>query len=89
MYAFSSFGTTVYAHLTPVNPAVFEKLLNSIATLFAPSISYMLCGMFSSCINASYAESNKIIDLFFIAYCTHFESSSFVNTVPSWIVRET
>ncbi len=34
-----SFGTTANAHLVPVKPAFFEKLLNSIATSFAPSIS--------------------------------------------------
>lgn len=89
VYPFSSFGITVYAHLNPVKPAVFEKLLNSIATSFAPSISYILCGMFSSLINASYAESNSIIDLFSFAYFTHFSSCSFVNTVPSWVVWKT
>lgn len=67
VYPTSSFGTTVYAHLTPVNPAVFEKLLNSIATFLAPSISYILCGMSSSTIKLSYALSNKIKDLFSIA----------------------
>ena len=36
---FSSFGTTVNAHRTPVNPAVLEKDLNSIATSRAPGIS--------------------------------------------------
>ena len=35
MYPSNSFGITVNAHLIPVNPAVFEKLLNSIA--FGPS----------------------------------------------------
>jgi len=39
LYPYNSFGITVYAHLIPVNPADFEKLLNSIATSFAPSIS--------------------------------------------------
>lgn len=37
--AVTSFGMTVYPHLTPVNPAVFEKLRNSMATFFAPLIS--------------------------------------------------
>eukprot|EP00975_Prorocentrum_lima_P007094 1523938-Prorocentrum_lima.AAC.1 len=37
--AVSYFGTTVYPQRTPVNPAVFEKLRNSIATFFAPFIS--------------------------------------------------
>ena len=45
-----------------MNPAVLEKLLNSIAQSFAPSISYMECGV-SSVIKASYAASNNIIDL--------------------------
>ena len=39
VYPFTVCGITTYAHLTPVNPAVFEKLLNSIATSFAPSTS--------------------------------------------------
>ena len=30
--AVTSLGITVYPHLTPVKPAVLEKLLNSIAT---------------------------------------------------------
>jgi len=38
-------GITVKAHLTPVNPAFFEKDLNSIAQSFAPSISYIECGI--------------------------------------------
>ena len=67
VYPFKAFGITVYPHLTPVKPAVFEKLLNSIATSFAPSISYILCGTFCSVIKASYALSNKIIDLFSLA----------------------
>ena len=64
VYPFNSFGTMTYAHLNPVNPAVFEKLLNSIATSFAPSISYILCGTSSLLINASNDASYKIIDLF-------------------------
>jgi len=39
---------TVYAHLTPVNPAFFEKDLNSIAQSLAPSISYIECGILLS-----------------------------------------
>ncbi len=35
----SDFGTTMYAQRVPVNPAVFEKLRNSIAHSRAPSIS--------------------------------------------------
>ena len=42
----------------------------------------MLCGIFSSVINASYAASYKIIDLFSLAYLTHFSSSFLSNTVP-------
>ena len=64
VYPFTVFGITIYAHLNPVNPAVFEKLLNSIATSFAPSISYILLGIFSSSINAQYAASNNIMLLF-------------------------
>src|SRR5664280_714534 len=52
-----SFGITVYAHLVPVNPAVFEKLRNSIATFLAPSISYIEWGITGSEIYDSYAES--------------------------------
>src|ERR1035437_10238347 len=41
-------GITVEAQRVPVNPAVFEKLRNSIATSLAPSISYMECGISGS-----------------------------------------
>ena len=40
----SSEGTTVQPSLTPVNPAYLEKELTSIATSFAPSISYIDLG---------------------------------------------
>ena len=53
----SSFGTTVKAQRVPVNPAVFEKLLNSMATSRAPSISKIECGTSASRIYASYAAS--------------------------------
>jgi len=46
-------GITVKAHLTPVNPAFLEKDLNSIAQSFAPSTSYIECGISLSWINAS------------------------------------
>ena len=36
--AVSSFGTTVYPQRTPVKPAVFEKLRNSMAHFLAPFI---------------------------------------------------
>ena len=57
VYPITSFGITVYPHLNPVNPAVFEKLLISIATFEAPSISYIVCTIFFYVINASYAAS--------------------------------
>ena len=37
--AVTSLGMTVYPQRTPVNPAVLEKLLISIATFLAPLIS--------------------------------------------------
>ena len=42
----------------------------------------MLCGTFSSDINASYAASYRMIDLFSFAYFTHFSNSVLSNTVP-------
>ena len=54
---FMPFGTTVYPHLTPVKPAVLEKLRNSIAHVFAFLHSKMLCGTFSSVMKLSYAAS--------------------------------
>ena len=35
----TSLGITIYPHRTPVKPAVFEKLRNSMATFLAPFIS--------------------------------------------------
>jgi len=49
----SSFGTTVNAQRVPVKPAVFEKLLNSMATSRAPSISKIECGTSGSRMYAS------------------------------------
>ena len=46
--AVTSLGTTVYPQRTPVKPAVLEKLLISMATYFAPRISYIECGTLGS-----------------------------------------
>ena len=63
----NSFGTTVYPHLVPVKPAVFEKEQNSMAHFFAPSISYILFGSSFDFIKHSYAASNSITASFFSA----------------------
>ena len=49
----SSLGTTVKAQRVPVNPAVFEKLRNSMAHSRAPSISKMEWGTSGSRMYAS------------------------------------
>ena len=56
----SSFGTTVKAQRVPVNPAVFEKLRNSMATSRAPSTSKMEWGSSGSRMYASYAASYRM-----------------------------
>jgi hypothetical protein len=53
----SSFGTTVNAQRVPVNPAVFEKLRNSMAHSRDPSISKIEWGTSGSRMYASYAAS--------------------------------
>ena len=54
---FKSFGTIVYPHLVPVNPAVFDREQNSIAHFLEPSIAKMLLGSEGSVMKHSYAES--------------------------------
>ena len=80
--AVTSLGITVYPQRTPVNPAVFEQLRNSMAHFLAPLISQIEWGMSSSCMYASQAASYRISVSLSRAYLTHFFNSSFGNTVP-------